>query len=170
MKRKLILAMFLCGMFCGTAVITHAYLTDHEQAVNELSVADNTIRIEEKYEPPEHVIPGTVITKAPRIVNDSEVSVYVRMSVRFSDSAAEAFCEPLAISKSWQYREDGYYYYTNALEPGQTSDALFEQVVIRKDVTEDELVPFDILVYAESVQVHETEEKDAWQYYTGGSV
>lgn len=166
MRKKLILTLFLSALFLSTASITFAYLTDADLAENKVSLAENEIHIEEEFDPPKEVVPGTVITKAPRIVNDSSIPVYVRMAVHFTDSAAEAFCEPFLIDSGWELRTDGYYYYKNYLSPGQKTSALFTSVKIKADTAAEDLIPFDILVYAESVQAVGMEAEEAWKVYT----
>lgn len=170
MRKKLISTLFLSALFLSTASLTFAYLTDSELAENKVSFTENEIHIEEEFIQPEEVTPGTAITKKPRIVNDSKIPVYVRMAVYFSDSAAEAFCEPFVIDGGWELHTDGYYYYKGELGSGQKTSALFEQVTIKADTAAENLIPFDILVYAESVQAEGMEAEEAWKFYTGGSV
>ena len=165
MRKKLILTLFLSALFLSTASITFAYLTDSDLAENKVSLTENEIHIEEEFVPPEEVTPGTVITKKPRIVNDSKIPVYVRMAVHFTDSAAEAFCEPFLIDSGWELRTDGYYYYKNVLNPGQKTSALFTTVKIKENAAAEELIPFDLLVYAESVQADGMSEEEAWKFY-----
>ena len=86
------------------------------------------------------------------IVNDSVIPVYVRVRVVFSNLDAQAQCEPIKIKDSWKTGEDGYYYYQKQLQPGQRTDTVFDNIVIKNIVKKEDLVPFDILVYEESVQ------------------
>lgn len=169
MKKKIIVpALLACLAVGGTITVTYAYLTDQDRADNEISVTENEIHIEEEFEPPDDPKPGSVITKSPVIVNDSAVSVYVRMSAKFSNSAAEGFCIPPEIHDRWQKNTDGYYYYDTALSPGEKTVPLFEKIIIRDDVSQEELTPFDVLVYAESVQAYELSREAAWSLFAGG--
>lgn len=171
MKKRRLIFIFAASLAVigSTASVTYAYLTGQDRAENLIGTTENEIHIEEEFEPPTDPGPGTLIKKAPRIVNDSEVGVYVRVAVYFSDSAAEYFCEPLAVNGDWRLAADGYYYYDAVLAPGGTTGTIFDRIVIREDVEAEELVPFDLLVYAESVQSFGMTQEEAWAYYGGGA-
>ena len=158
--------MLLMLAFIGNSISgTLAYLTDKEQTENLTGFTENDIRIEEEFVPPVNPGPGTVIKKSPRLVNESDIPVYVRMSAHFSDSKAEEFCLPLEINAEWELHEDGYYYYTSKLESGEATSALFNQVVIRSDIDREQLCSFDLLIYAESVQSQDMSQEEAWAYF-----
>lgn len=169
MKKKLISSLFFACLFLSSTSLTMAYLTDQKEAVNEISPTENQIRIEESFDPPDELKPGITIPKSPRLFNESEIPVYVRMSVHFSDSAAEAFCEPLSIKNGWSRHSDGYYYYVHPLASKERSEALFDAVKIKDSISSKDLIPFELLVYAESVQAEGfASAEEAWDYYTGG--
>ena len=150
----------------GTSVPgTLAYLTDMQEAVNRCSFTDTNIRIEEDFEPPDDPGPGTVISKSPRLINESEIPVYVRITAHFSNDQAENFCMPLEIHPSWSLHSDGYYYYDSPLGPGESTQSLFDQIEIREDADSDALVPFDLLIYAEAIQCYDMNEQEAWAFY-----
>ena len=48
--------------------------------------------------------------------------------------------------------KDEYYYYQKKLLPGERTETVFDNIVIKNTVKKEEMVPFDILVYEESVQ------------------
>ena len=152
-KKKWILyvaAVFLAAGITGTAA--YAYLIDYKEALNQIEIAENKTHIGEEFEPPDDPYPGQVIKKKPRILNDSEIPVYVRARILFSDSRAMEQCEPLCINASWKPGKDGYYYYSKTVLPGTSTDTVFDNIVIKKTVKKQELVPFDIFVYEEAVQ------------------
>ncbi|MDO4523151.1 MAG: SipW-dependent-type signal peptide-containing protein [Eubacteriales bacterium] len=153
-------AVLVLGAGVGTS---YAYLTAEDEVNNEFSVSETGITITEEFDPPKELRPGQVITKKPWIVSSSNVDCYVRAMVRFSDSRAESFCEALEIQEGWEPAEDGYYYWKEKLAPGETTGALFETVRLREDTEKEELVPFELLVYAEAVQCGELEASDAWK-------
>ena len=153
------------ALVCVSVSGTIAYLTDSEQKENLTGFTDNTIHLEEDFVPPVNPGPGTVIKKSPRIVNESEIPVYVRLSARFSDDQAESFCLPLEINAGWELQPDGYYYYSRALTAGEKTSALFDEVVIRAETDKEDLVPFDLLIYAESVQSYGMTQEEAWTYF-----
>lgn len=153
MKRKW---MFFALLFCLIAGITgsvvYAYLIDQKKEVNQVKIAENRTHIEEEFDPPADPQPGQVITKKPCIVNDSDIPVYVRVLVEFSSSSARDQLEPLSINASWKQGEDGYFYYQDKVLPRKRTETLFDNIVIKNTEKKEELVPFDILVYEESIQ------------------
>ena len=124
--------------------MVYAYLIDRQETVNRIKIVENKTHIEEEFDPPTDPGPGSVIKKKPCIVNDSVIPV--------SNLDAQAQCEPLKIKDSWKTGEDGYYYYQKQLQPGLRTDTVFDNIVIKNTVKKEDLVPFDILVYEESVQ------------------
>lgn len=169
MKRMMIWMLLLLIGTSMSAACTYAYLTDQDRAENKVDVTENRIHIEEVFEPPTDPAPGSVIKKAPSIVNDSRVEVYVRMSAVFSDSAAEELCLPLVISSHWKKGTDGYYYYDRALKAGEKTEPLFEKLILKEEITPEQIVPFDVLVYAESVQSYGFTAEEAWNAFGIGS-
>ena len=109
--------------------MVYAYLIDRQETVNRIKIVENKTHIEEEFDPPADPGPGSVIKKKPCIVNDSVIPVYVRVRVVFSNLDAQA-----------------------QFQPGQRTDTVFDNIVIKNIVKKEDLVPFDILVYEESVQ------------------
>ena len=150
--------MIFILMFCLTVGITgsiaYAYLIDKNETVNQVRFVDmeNKTHIEEEFETPEDVDPGQIIKKKPCIFNDSEIPVYVRAMVSFSNSAAQELCEPISINKDWKEREDGYCYYQKKLGSKERTNTIFDNIVIKNTIKKEEIIPFDVLVYEESVQ------------------
>lgn len=160
--RKFLIAVLASALFFGVgAGVSYAYLTAQDAAVNRFRVSSVDIGIEEEFEPPGEVTPGKVIKKAPRVHSSSDTDCYVRAAVRFTDSAAQDACEPLVIREGWQQKEDGYYYWTAPLHPGEYTGTLFDSVTVRKDAKE--IPPFDILVYAEAVFCNGKTMEEAWE-------
>ena len=120
----------------------YAYLIDRQETVNRIKIVENKTHIEEEFDPPADPGPGSVIKKKPCIVNDSVIPVYVRVRVVFSNLDAQAQCEPLKIKDSWKTGEDGYYYYQKQLQPGQRTDTVFDNIVIKNIVKKEDLVPY----------------------------
>ncbi len=154
-----------------SAVQVPACLTDQAETVNTVLVSDNTIHVEEEFDPPSEPVPGQTFTKKPVIVNDGLLPCYVRARVLFGSQEAASICEPLQISPSWSQEEDGYYYYADPLSPGGLTEPIFYTVSFRTDISREELsgtLPFEILVYAESVRAGEEGAQEAWARVTGG--
>lgn len=161
--KKFIFAVVAASLLLGVgAGVSYAYLTAQDEADNAFGVSSVDIGIEENFDPPGEVAPGQVITKAPRIQSSSDTDCYVRVSVRFSSSEAEKLTEPLVINSGWQRGEDGYYYWTSPLGPGQKTGTLFDRVTIRQDAGDD-IPPFRILVYAEAVACRNFSMQEAWK-------
>lgn len=153
-KKGLFFALLICLCAGTTGGSVYAWLIDREEAKNIVRFAGNDIHIQEEFNPPQDPDPGDVIAKRPCITNDSETDVFVRVMVRFSDSDAMEQCEPLSINSGWNLKKDGYYYYDEKLHAGESTTEIFDNIVIKRTVKKEELLPFDVLVYAESVQAY----------------
>lgn len=169
-KRITIIALSCLLMLTASFGITYAYLIASDSEVNQFKVGENTVEVVEEYTPPEKLIPGLTIKKAPKVENTGNLPCFVRMRADFSDSKAQEFCMPLEIGSDWEYdTNDGYYYYKGVLQPDASTQPLFEKVVIKEkkadntDYTENDMIDFDILVYAESC---EQGERSADEYKT----
>lgn len=148
----MIFALVCCLAAGVTTSLVYAYLIDRKETVNQIKAVGNNTHIEEEFDPPKDPGPGQVIKKKPCIVNDSTIPVYVRVKVTFSDGAAQAQCDPLLINGNWKKGENEYYYYQKKVLPGEKTETIFDNIVIKNTVKKEELIPFDILVYEESVQ------------------
>lgn len=138
---------------------TYAYLHVKKQTVNEFTVGENIIELHEDYKPPEELKPGIEFQKEPYVENTGNVPCFVRMRADFSDSKAEAFCELDINTTDWEKdNTDGYYYYKKLLKAKEKTTSLFTKVTIKTDkdnvnkYTVNDMVDFDILIYAESCQ------------------
>lgn len=48
--------------------------------------------------------------------------------------------------------KDEYYYYQKKVLPGEKTETVFDNIVIKNTIKKENMIPFDILVYEESVQ------------------
>lgn len=137
-----------------TGSFAYAYLIDRKETVNLVRAADleDKTHIEEEFEPPEQVKPGQVIKKKPCIRNEAEIPVYVRVKIAFTSQEAMEQCEPLQIHANWKKREDGYYYYQKKVLEGTCTETIFDNIVIKDTISEEEIVPFELLIYEEAIQ------------------
>ena len=63
-------------------------------------------------------------------------------------------------------KNDGYYYYKKVLKKGETTPSLFTTVTISKNIPQDEIRKFDIIVYQESYQSYGFDSyQAAWDHY-----
>jgi Na+-transporting NADH:ubiquinone oxidoreductase subunit NqrC len=160
--------LFVLGLFCICIISftsTYAYLQDAKKVINVIGVGTNIIEIEERYEPPAELTPGVSFTKAPKVNNTGNTSVYVRMRALFSDSDAENFCEDLDFdTTNWVYNsDDEFWYYKKAVAAGKSTTELFTTVTVKDSTEQSEIKDFEILIYAESVSAEGISSYDkAW--------
>jgi len=168
MKRNIIIGILSFVLIASVSFeVTYSYLIDSAAAANRFVVGENSIVVEEEFNPPKELEPGISFDKKPKVTNTGNLPCFVRMRADFSDSEAQAICEPLDINTAdWLYdSSDGYYYYNKVLQPGESTSPLFTKVTIRDDLDESDMKEFDILIYAESIQRGErlaSEYKTAW--------
>lgn len=162
MMRKYALALMGAALLLGAgAGVSLAYLTASQETVNRFGAVDTQIQIEEEFSPPGELKPGTVIPKEPSIKNTASESCYVRASICFTNSDAQALCDALSISSGWTKKEDGWYYWDSPLLPQASTAPLFRQIRIRGDA-KGECPAFDVLVYAEAVCCGDKSAQEAW--------
>ncbi|MDO4177459.1 MAG: hypothetical protein Q4D99_08335 [Bacillota bacterium] len=153
-KIQIILIALLLNLtsFFG-AVIVSAYLVSEDEAMNEFVPGNNETAIVEDYEEVRSLRPGMTIDKVVSVKNTGLNDCYVRVLALFSDSRAEEYASLNINDDDWEKREDGYYYYDGTLTAGESTDNLFTQVSISQNVEAEKLKGFEILIYAESINV-----------------
>lgn len=161
MKKKNLMIFAIMLILAAGVYTSYAYLTAQDDVDNMFDAAEVDITVDEDFkpEPPE---PGKVIKKAPRVRSSSDADCYVRMRYAFTDSAAEAICEPLEINPGWSRKSDGYYYWNGSIGPGEETGTLFDHIQVKEGITKDGMIPFDILIYAEAVQTGGMTAEEAW--------
>lgn len=137
-----------------------AYSFYKKQISNVFTVGYNSVKIEEWFEPPEKLEPGTVIKKHVSVKNTGSVDCYVRVLVKYTSSTMEEHTRIDLNQTEWT-KDGEYYYYNTTIAPNQTTEALFTQIAVEQQINEALLEPFDILVYAESRQA-EGYQKSSW--------
>ena len=170
-KRKILL---LASALCLVAVLaiggTLAYFTDTEDATNTFTVGNVDITLTEpnwkesgSQDAPE-VYPTEPLAKDPTVTNDGANPCFVRISVTGWDCLIKAGLSKNNIiyrtdyvdgklGENWVLHTDGYFYYSKVLAVGETTDALFDQIVVPADlVNGDGETEFDIQVNAYAVQ------------------
>lgn len=155
MKKKLI-AMMLCIALLAVAVAggTLAYFTDDDAKTNTFTVGNVSIVLNEpKWDAVGaaeafDVYPGEALAKDPTVTNDGHNPCFVRVSVTGWDALINAGLSKnnityrtdyvdAVLGENWVLHTDGYFYYTKVMQPGDVTDALFDQIVIPTDVTND---------------------------------
>lgn len=170
MKKKLLVAA-LAVIMVVTAIAgaSLAYLTDEEEATNEFTVGNVDIELTEpnwdatgKAEA-EDVYPGEPLAKDPTVENVGKNPCFLRISVSALDQFAAAYDGAMItyrtdyvdgkLGENWVLHTDGYFYYTKVLAAGETTDALFDQIVIPFELTNNEsTAPIVVNAYAVQAQ------------------
>lgn len=164
----LVVALLATGLIGGSL----AYFTDTDDKTNTFTVGNVDIDLTEPKwdangsEDAPEVYPGEALAKDPTVTNNGANPCFVRVSVEGLDCLGEAGMityrtdyEPNALGENWVLHTDGYYYYTEVLAAGATTDALFDQIVIPTGLTNEysanevgEAIEYDIDVTAYAVQ------------------
>ena len=150
---------------------TLAYLTDSKGLTNTISPENNEVEIHEEFNPPEELTEGVnTYKKAIRIDNTGETPAYVRVYVGFSDKKIADATTVTAngtdyysmaefnahLPSGWEYVPEtdnvlgGFYYYTGIV-PAGTSTSNLTDTFKTTFASADDVQPFDIIVYTESV-------------------
>ena len=119
---------------------TLAYYTTVGKATNVVTSGDIQLQIHERTAdgsefPAEgiYVIPGDIVSKQVSVENICGHPFYLRVklvSASTNETLKPEECFKLDIdSQNWTY-QDGYYYYNDILQPGETTPTLFTQVEI----------------------------------------
>lgn len=171
MKKK-ILALTLCVAMLAIMLVsgTLAYFTDTNAKTNTFTVGNVDIDLTEpKWDETgskdaEDVYPGEALAKDPTVTNNGANPCFVRISVTGWDALINAGLsqnnityrtdyEDDKLGENWVLHTDGYFYYTEVLAVGATTDALFDQIVIPTDVVNDATdAEYNLKVKAYAVQ------------------
>lgn len=166
MKKK-ILSLCLVAVLALTAIGgSLAYFTDTDDAKNTFTVGNVSIDLTEPNwdsqgsEDAPEVYPGEPLAKDPTVKNDGANPCFVRISVTglncLGDAGMITYRTDYVADKlgdNWVKHTDGYYYYSKVLAVGETTDALFDQIVMPTGLTNgDGTTSYDIDVKAEAVQ------------------
>lgn len=168
MKKK-IMAVCLTVCLAAVAVIggTLAYFTDKDEAENVFTVGNVNIDLTEPNwdaegsKDADTVYPGEPLKKDPTVTVDEKSNpCFVRISVeglkQFGEKGDIIYRTDYVDNKlgeNWVLHTDGYYYYTKIMEAGQTTDALFDQIVMPTTLTgNEEAQPINVVAQAVQAQ------------------
>ena len=166
MKKILALVLVICLAMAIGVGATLAYFTADDTAKNEFTVGNVKIDLTEpkwdengSKEAPE-VYPGEALAKDPTVTNTGKNPCFLRIKVEGLDCLGKAGMITYrtdyvdgALGADWVLHTDGYFYYTKVLAAGETTDALFDQIVIPTGLENgDGESKFDIDVTAYAVQ------------------
>ena len=173
MKKK-ILTLGLVAALSATAAIggTLAYFTDTADATNTFTVGNVNIELTEpgwdkvkEDKKNENVYPGQILDKDPTVTNTGANPCFIRMGVTNLDQYVEMYGTNVMINYAsddkhtpntlgdtrWVDGGDGYFYWTEAVEPNTTIAPLFKEIIIPVELTNGAKAE-DIDVIAEAVQ------------------
>ena len=168
MKKKIVAFMLVISML-AIALIggTLAYFTDTDAKNNTFTVGNVDITLTEPEwdaegsKEAEDVYPGEPLAKDPTVTNEGANPCFVRIKVEGLDQFAADFNGAMityrtnyvegALGEGWVLHTDGYFYYTEVLASGESTTALFDQVVIPFALTNDAEAQ-DIVVTAYAAQ------------------
>lgn len=163
-KRKIVslcLAAVLVVMAIAGATV--AYFTDTDSKDNTFTVGNVDITLAEPSwntngQESDDVYPGEPLAKDPTVTNSGKNPCFVRISVanldQFGTKGDITYRTDYVAGKlgtDWVLHTDGYFYYTKVLAVGETTDALFDQIVMPTGLTGNETT-LPITVTAQAVQ------------------
>ena len=128
----------------------------------EITLTEDSWEASGSVDAPE-VYPGERLAKDPVVTNDGANPCFVRIKVTGLDCLAPAGMSKYRtdwiddkLGDDWVKGTDGNFYYTKILAPGESTDALFDQIVIPTDLTNgDAETEFSVVVVAEAVQAQD---------------
>ena len=151
LKNKKSIVFVVLVLFIGLIGGTFAYYTSSHVFENVFHTNPYQTEVIETFISPDDWLPGTTTPKEVAVTNKGSVNVGVRIS--FTEEWEDANGDPLPLKDSenrpiavinfasdlsnWnEVVEDGttYYYYTEELEPNETTDPLIESVTFRSDL------------------------------------
>lgn len=174
MKRKMILSLLIVSLLlCMTGGVI--YGLREIKVTNHLDTGVVDIHIEEYergtngrevlYTGEKIVLPGTNISKIPKVYNDG-MDCYVRTAFSFSGVQGVDVSNIFGISEKWVLASDGYYYYTDIIPNGENIK-IFDGFFIPEDAL-DEMQgdDFCLTVLVEAIQSRnfypEFDAKEPW--------
>lgn len=147
----LLVMLFGCGMVYGMVSVE---VTNHfETGIVDISLTEyqKNGNIETLWVDNPVILPGSVISKIPRIHNDGN-ACYVRAKITFRETDDINEANLFGIGNKWIKADDGYYYYTEILPHGGDVD-LFKGLTLPDDYSqENEGTQFYIDIDVDAIQ------------------
>ena len=170
MKKK-ILSICLVAVISVMAIAgaSLAYFTAEDTATNVFTVGNVAIELTEPKwdatgkEEAKDVYPGEPLAKDPTVTNTGKNPCFVRVSVSNLDQFVAKYKDAMItyrtdyadgkLGENWVLHTDGYFYYTKVLATNETTDALFDQIVIPTALkNSEETNPINVTAYAVQAQ------------------
>jgi predicted ribosomally synthesized peptide with SipW-like signal peptide len=145
MKKKILLFALIAICLSIAAYGTLAYFTYEDTATNVIVVGNVRIALHEwkltdggekaPFEGSVDVMPGVSVSKIVEVENTGKNAAWIRISVAKAVELAagrqgEVDLSLIKLDLNTEYwtEQDGYYYYNEALQPGQITKPLFTQI------------------------------------------
>lgn len=115
-----------------------------------------------------YVIPGQIVSKRVNIQNDCEHPFYLRVKLVNGIDSTEldaAECLQIDLNESaWTLRDDGFIYYNEVLQPGQTTPYVFTEVTVVGDKVDRDFIgkTLSLTVNAYAVQQQNNPAEHPW--------
>lgn len=137
MKRKILLLCTVVLLFAILSAGSLAYVTKTETVHNVITTGAMELQLQQTgadgkaySDGPLEIMPGDTVVNRTAVTNSGAhpfwVRVQVKKAVKDSTLSAEGMLLDLN-NRNWTYK-DGYYYYNQALQAGQTTEALFTKI------------------------------------------
>ena len=166
MKRKILCLSVIAIMLAILAAGTIAYFTAEGRARNVITTGSVEIELKEwadenKTEPfknLEGVMPNTTVTKIAEIKNIGKSDAWIRVKIQKSielkyEGNPDTDLVELNLNDTDWITDGEYYYYKNALKPGETTTPIFTSVTFKAAMgNEYQGAKATVDIYAQAVQ------------------
>jgi len=157
---------------------TFAWMVSADIKNNQIGIMQYIFshQIQEEFATPDEGTPirgGNIITKRNWVQNEGDIASFVRVKVfpvlTTMDSSVhlevqfdkQLYYENLNTSE-WKNGGDGYFYYTKLLEPGASTEILFEKVRLDENIADYANSILTVTLIAESVETRKWHYREAW--------
>lgn len=166
MKRKLLILSVLVICIATLAAGTLAYFTSEGTAHNVITTGGVEIAVQEwadegrqmPFEDLTGIMPGMTVTKIAEIRNTGASEAWVRVKVETGitlsgEGTPDTSPVELNLNTADWTEQGGYYYYTQALKPGEVTAPVFTAVTFKPDMgNEYQNATATVDVFAQAVQ------------------
>lgn len=148
MKKKLFVIAVLVICLATAAYGTSAYFTYNQTATNVITSGSIKLELQEwsdtgnglvPFVDIEGVLPGAKVSKIVQVKNVGGQAAWIRVSADRAIHLAEGVSGDVDISliscdlnTAFWTEKDGFYYYNTALQPNETTEPLFTEIVFSK--------------------------------------
>ncbi|MCI5725998.1 MAG: hypothetical protein MR274_00445 [Clostridium sp.] len=162
-KKKIIVISVIASLIALTS-ITIAVFTAKDEVINDFKVADIDVKVDEKWHEPDSWS-GERLEKVAKVTNKLQTAegkgmpamIRVAVEPRWEDKDGNPYlgdinCVEFEFSNvtdnintkgSWYKADDGYYYYTSVVMPGESTNDIIKSIKLKDSVTNKEKEAFD---------------------------